>query len=87
MDLINAFNNESLTFNSLQNTKSIHILEIEGVIVDIVNYPYGWLEAPIEDDGIRLSGLKNIAAMKLAAITNRGTKTLRSAVFLSLRFV
>ena len=34
--------------NSLQNTKSIHIFEIEGVKVDIVNYPYKWLEDPIE---------------------------------------
>lgn len=42
--------------------------------VDIVNYPYKWLEKPIEDDGIKLSGLKDITAMKLAAITNRGSK-------------
>jgi len=74
IDFLNAFNNEELTVNSLQNTKSIHIFEIEGVKVDIVNYPYKWLEDPIEDDGIKLSGLKDIASMKLAAITNRGTK-------------
>lgn len=74
VDFLDAFNNERLTVNSLQNTKSIHIFEIEGVKVDIVNYPYKWLEDPIEDDGIKLSGLKDIAAMKLAAITNRGTK-------------
>lgn len=74
IDFLNAFNNEGLTVNSLQNTKSIHIFEIEGVKVDIVNYPYKWLEDPIEDDGIKLSGLKDIASMKLAAITNRGTK-------------
>lgn len=74
IDFLNTFNNEGLTVNSLQNTKSIHIFEIEGVKVDIVNYPYKWLEDPIEDDGIKLSGLKDIASMKLAAITNRGTK-------------
>ena len=74
IDFLNTFNNERLTVNSLQNTKSIHIFEIEGVKVDIVNYPYKWLEDPIEDDGIKLSGLKDIASMKLAAITNRGTK-------------
>lgn len=74
IDFLNTFNNEGLTVNSLQNTKSIHIFEIEGVKVDIVNYPYKWLEEPIEDDGIKLSGLKDIASMKLAAITNRGTK-------------
>lgn len=74
IDFLNTFNNEGLTVNSLQNTKSIHIFEIEGVKVDIVNYPYKWLEDPIEDDGIKLSGLKDIASMKLAAVTNRGTK-------------
>jgi len=74
IDFLNAFNSEGLMVNSLQNTKSIHIFEIEGVKVDIVNYPYKWLEEPIEEDGIKLSGLKDIASMKLAAITNRGTK-------------
>lgn len=74
IDFLNVFNNEGLAVDSLQNTKSIHVFDIEGVKVDIVNYPYGWLEDPIEEDGIKLSGLKDIAAMKLAAITNRGTK-------------
>lgn len=31
------------------NTKSIHVFQIEGVKMDIVNYPYEWLEEPIED--------------------------------------
>lgn len=74
VDFLDAFINEGLAVNSLQNTKSIHVFQIEGVKVDIVNYPYEWLEEPIEDNGIKLSQLKDIAAMKLAAITNRGTK-------------
>ncbi|MEA4916918.1 nucleotidyl transferase AbiEii/AbiGii toxin family protein [Proteiniphilum sp.] len=74
IDFLDAFGDEGLTVNSLQNTKSIHVFEIEGVKVDIVNYPYEWLEEPLEDDGIKLSRLRDIAAMKLAAITNRGTK-------------
>ncbi|MDH6312742.1 putative nucleotidyltransferase component of viral defense system [Parabacteroides sp. PFB2-10] len=52
----------------------IKVLEINGVKVDIVNYPYEWIEPPVETEGVRMAGLKDIAAMKLSAITNRGTK-------------
>ena len=56
------------------NQKNIHIFTINGVKTDIVNYPYLWIDDIIEEDGIRLGGLKDIAAMKIAAITNRGSK-------------
>ena len=42
--------------------------------VDIVNYHYKWLESPIIKDEIVLAGKKDIAAMKLSAITGRGTR-------------
>jgi len=57
-----------------ENTKNIHIFTINGVKVDIVNYKYAWIEDLIEENGIRLAGLKDIAAMKIAAITNRGSR-------------
>ena len=44
------------------------------VKVDLVNYPYPWLEEAKSIKGIRLAQKKDIAAMKLAAITSRGTK-------------
>ena len=47
---------------------------IDGVKVDIVNYKYDWIDTPVEEDGIRLAGVKDIAAMKVAAIIGRGTK-------------
>jgi len=48
---------------------------IDDVKVDCVAYEmYDWLEPPIEEDGIRLAGIKDIAAMKVNAITNRGTR-------------
>ena len=56
------------------NSKNIHIFTINGVKTDIVNYRYSWIDDMIEYDGIRLAGLKDIAAMKVAAITNRGSK-------------
>ena len=42
--------------------------------MDIVNYPYPWLEDEITTDGLRLADSKDIVAMKLAAITGRGTR-------------
>ena len=47
---------------------------IDGVKVDCVAYDmYKWLESPVVEDGVRLAGIKDIAAMKVNAITNRGT--------------
>ncbi|GAB6391466.1 MAG: nucleotidyl transferase AbiEii/AbiGii toxin family protein [Treponematales bacterium] len=47
---------------------------IDEVNVDIVRYHYQWLEDCKSEAGLRLAGLKDIAAMKLEAVTNRGTK-------------
>ena len=55
-------------------SKNINIFWINGIKVDMVNYPYPWLDQPIEENGIRLASLNDIAAMKVSAIVNRGTK-------------
>ena len=48
---------------------------IDGIKVDCVAYDmYRWLEPPVEEEGVRLAGVKDIAAMKINAITNRGTR-------------
>jgi hypothetical protein len=48
---------------------------IENVKVDFVDYSIiKWLESQIEQNGIRLAGLKDIGAMKISAIAGRGTK-------------
>ena len=52
----------------------IHIYLIDGVKVDLVNYKYDWIGSPVQEDVIRLAGVKDIAAMKVAAIIGRGTK-------------
>jgi hypothetical protein len=70
----------SQTLNSLgkvtllNQTENIHVYLVNGIKVDLVNYPYPWLFDFITEDGIRLADSKDIAAMKLAAITGRGTK-------------
>lgn len=53
---------------------NINVFLLDGVKVDIVNYPYGWVDDVIEEDGIRLASFNDIAAMKVSAICNRGTK-------------
>lgn len=58
----------------LQKSKNIFVYLINGIKTDIVRYKYPWLEDIQIIDGIRFAGRKDIAAMKLAAITGRGTK-------------
>lgn len=58
----------------VQKTENITIYSIEGIKVDIVNYTYPWLAPEKEADNIRLAQLEDIAAMKLSAVTGRGTK-------------
>lgn len=60
--------------NPLSSSKAMRFLIVDGVKVDIVNYPYCWIDNPVIEDGITLAGIKDISAMKLSAITNRGTK-------------
>ncbi len=59
---------------ALHDTKKIKVYNINEVKVDFVNYIYPWLEPIVDPDGLRIASLKDIAAMKIAAITNRGTK-------------
>jgi hypothetical protein len=67
---LKAFENVTI----LQKSANINIYTIEGIKVDIVNYSYPWLAPANEEDDLQLAHLKDIAAMKLSAITGRGTK-------------
>ncbi len=58
----------------LSTSKNIKAFMVNGVKVDTVNYGFKWLDDEIQIDGIRLASLRDIAAMKIAAIVNRGTK-------------
>ena len=60
--------------NPLSSSKTMRFLIVDGVKVDIVNYSYNWIDKPVIENGIILAGIKDISAMKLSAITNRGTK-------------
>lgn len=58
----------------IKKTLNIQIYTVNGVKVDIVNYHYPWIQVACVEDQLRLAGKKDIAAMKLAAITGRSSR-------------
>ena len=58
----------------IKESRNIDIYLVDGVKVDFVHYRYGWIDEAVQEDGIILAGIKDIAAMKIAAIVGRGTK-------------
>lgn len=52
----------------------VQTLRVDGVKVDLVNYPYPWLQPSSDENGISVAGIQDIAAMKLSAAANRGRK-------------
>ncbi len=80
LDLFGKIDFDSQLFNNfnkvqvIKESKNINIFEINDVKVDIVNYSYPWLDSELSIDNIRLASLKDIAAMKIAAVIGRGSK-------------
>lgn len=74
LSILAALKAEGLKIEIRRQTSNILILMIEQIKVDIVNYPYPWIDNPLNMSGLLLASTKDIAAMKLSAITNRGTK-------------
>lgn len=54
--------------------KNIHQFRINDIKVDFVNYSFKWLSEALFVDEIYMASQEDIAAMKLEAITNRGSK-------------
>lgn len=52
----------------------VQTLRVDGVKVDLVNYPYDWISDPVVEDGVTMSGIDDIVAMKISAAANRGRK-------------
>ncbi|MCC5931150.1 MAG: nucleotidyl transferase AbiEii/AbiGii toxin family protein [Cyclobacteriaceae bacterium] len=59
---------------TIKSSKVIKIFFINDIKVDFVTYTYPWLDSPLIKNGITIASAMDIAAMKIAAITNRGTK-------------
>ena len=58
----------------ISQSRLMRFMVVDDVKIDVINYPYGWIESPVSEDGVTLAGIRDIAAMKLSAITNRGTR-------------
>jgi len=84
LDFFGLIENDFITFSKelekvgtitvLKNSTNINIFSVNNIKVDFVNYHYVWLEKAISEDDLLLASIKDIAAMKIAAITGRGTK-------------
>jgi len=84
LDFFGLVDFESLNTNELfknfqsveliKKSKNINVFIINGIKVDFVNYTYPWIDELLVVDTLRLAKLQDIAAMKIAAITGRGSK-------------
>lgn len=61
-------------FQLLNQSRNILSLNIRNIKVDFVKYPYKLIYPLYYKDNLRIASIRDIAAMKLAAITNRGRK-------------
>ena len=70
LELIRPLGNISI----IKNSRIIHSFIINNIKVDLINYRYPWLTDTNNSDSLRLASIKDICAMKLAAVAGRGTK-------------
>jgi len=71
--ILNALNKIG-ELKTIHYTDNINVFILNGIKVDIVNYPYPWLNPILKEENLNLADIKDISAMKLAAITGRGSK-------------
>lgn len=86
LDLFGCWSDDADLFAALQRVGKVRkssgtpdgkmqFFYVDGIKVDCVTYSdYPWLEPSVDEAGIRLAGVRDIAAMKVNAITNRGTR-------------
>jgi hypothetical protein len=58
----------------LKRSRNILIYTIDGIKADLVNYRHPWLYPSLNLENLRLADQRDIAAMKLNAISGRGSK-------------
>lgn len=57
----------------LSRSGNINIFNLNGIKIDVVRYKYPWLSDVVLLDNIRMASTVDIAAMKINAITGRGS--------------
>ncbi|MBI4691075.1 MAG: nucleotidyl transferase AbiEii/AbiGii toxin family protein [Nitrospirae bacterium] len=73
-DLISAIRRTDFSFKIISEGEGYLIVDVEGIKISMFKYDYPFLEKPVRVEGIYVAGLLDIAAMKLIAISQRGTK-------------
>lgn len=72
--IISEIKDKGFKIDIRKQSSNIMISMIENIKVDIVNYPYPWIDNQLCEENIVLATDKDIATLKLSAITNRGTR-------------
>lgn len=57
-----------------KNSGNIHLFVLNGIHIDVVNFPFPWQKEIVAEDGLRLAHIEDIAAMIITAVIGRGTK-------------
>jgi hypothetical protein len=73
-EMTQAMENAGLEVSFSKKRGGVYLFVVNNVKVDIVNFPLEWFEPAIETEDVKMAGLKDIVAMKMAAITGRGRK-------------
>lgn len=73
-DIIEDIRELGASINITNQSNRILNLVIDDVKVDFVSYGYPFIENPIIEENLILASTKDIAAMKLSAISKRGSK-------------
>ncbi len=68
------FLQKAFDYNNLNRFKNSLLGSIRNIKVDIISHQYRWLHPAITEEGIRMAGLEDIAAMKLNAIMGNGSR-------------
>lgn len=61
---------------------------VKGVKIDVIYHPFPWLDGAVEEDGMRIASMADVAAMKMHAIINSGKrpKDFVDIAFLSMHY-
>ena len=54
--------------------RTMQFFNLNGIKVDFVNLEYPWIKDVVNNDGVRLASIEDIAALKVNAIIGRGTR-------------
>ena len=65
---------ETFSIQALETARNTVRGEVDGIKLDIMAHRYPTIGDPVVVDGLRMASLKDIVAMKLNAIANRGSK-------------